>query len=172
MTDSKFTLFVIAGAVILIGLIVFLGGRSGGESNDTLVGQAFESEGQQHIQVGAPHEAYKTNPPTSGPHYIQPAEWGYYDQELPDEQLVHNLEHGGIWVSYQPGAISEDEKEQLKKLSQTYNQRLVVTPRSKNETALAVASWTRAENKAVFDLELIEQFLEKNVNQSPEKIAR
>src|SRR3989344_5078 len=52
------------------------------------------------VAVGASHEAYNSNPPTSGPHYEQPSRWGVSQAELPDEQLIHNLEHGGIWISY------------------------------------------------------------------------
>ena len=54
----------------------------------------------RHIQVGEQHEPYNSDPPTSGPHYAQPAQAGFYDEALPDEQLVHNLEHGYIVIWY------------------------------------------------------------------------
>lgn len=40
-------------------------------------------------------------PPTSGAH-ANPISWGVYDTEVRDDQLVHNMEHGGIYISYQP----------------------------------------------------------------------
>ena len=43
---------------------------------------------------------YNTIPPTSGDHWSQPASCGFYEQGLPDEQAVHNLEHGAIVISY------------------------------------------------------------------------
>ena len=43
---------------------------------------------------------YNTSPPTSGKHWDRWAECGFYDEELPDERITHNLEHGNIIVSY------------------------------------------------------------------------
>ena len=45
-----------------------------------------------------------SSPPTSGPHWRHAADPGFYGTELPDEELVHNLEHGQIVVSYNPDA--------------------------------------------------------------------
>ena len=43
---------------------------------------------------------YNTVPPTSGPHWQQWSNCGFFTHDLPDELLVHNLEHGNIIVSY------------------------------------------------------------------------
>ena len=43
---------------------------------------------------------YNTVPPTSGPHWDAWSDCGFYSYPLPDELLVHNLEHGNIIVSY------------------------------------------------------------------------
>ena len=44
--------------------------------------------------------AYSTTPPTSGDHWERWADCGFYPEGLPDELIVHNLEHGNIVVSY------------------------------------------------------------------------
>ena len=49
-------------------------------------------QGADHIPMGTPHPEYNSNPPSSGWHYAEPARQGFYDEELPDEQIVHNLE--------------------------------------------------------------------------------
>ena len=73
----------------------------------------------RHIQIGEQHEPYNSDPPTSGPHYAQPAQAGFYDEALPDEQLVHNLEHGYIVIWYNCTSLEEtaceDFKEQIRK---------------------------------------------------------
>ena len=45
-------------------------------------------------------------PPTSGAH-ANPVSWGVYDTEVRDDQLIHNMEHGGIYISYQPSLPKE-----------------------------------------------------------------
>jgi len=43
---------------------------------------------------------YSDSPPTSGRHWPATAPCGFYPDGLPDERVVHNLEHGNIVVSY------------------------------------------------------------------------
>tara|TARA_B100000315_G_scaffold233669_1_gene246968 strand:- start:1397 stop:1795 length:399 start_codon:yes stop_codon:yes gene_type:complete len=52
---------------------------------------------------------YNTTPPTSGDHWAGWAECGFYEGGLPDELIVHNLEHGNIVVSYNLAAGEEVE---------------------------------------------------------------
>jgi hypothetical protein len=59
----------------------------------------YPSEGQQHVAEGSPIQ-YKTVPPTSGPHYPSPKDWGVYDQAIVPGYWVHNLEHGGVALLY------------------------------------------------------------------------
>ena len=52
-----------------------------------------------HISVGETSN-YSTVPATSGPHWPAIAQCGIYDEELPDELVVHNLEHGNVVISF------------------------------------------------------------------------
>ena len=45
---------------------------------------------------------WNSNPPTSGPHYVEWAIWNFYDEEVPLVKSVHNLEHGGVVIHYGP----------------------------------------------------------------------
>ena len=54
---------------------------------------------REHVPVGE-SVSYSTTPPTSGPHWPQWARCGIYREEVPDELVVHNMEHGNIVVSY------------------------------------------------------------------------
>jgi len=125
--------------------------------------------GRQHVQVGASHGEYNTNPPTSGWHYTQPADGGFYDQPIPDEQAIHNLEHGYIWITYKQQ--SDEVIDQLKKLAKRYRGRVIVSPREENDSPIAVASWGRLLKLDQFDQEQIEQYLKLNYNRSPERLA-
>ena len=126
--------------------------------------------GRDHIPIGTAHPQYNSNPPTSGSHYAKEAEWGVYQNELPDEQLVHNLEHGGIWISYKPN-IDPAIKAKLDLIGNRYKETVIVTPRAKNDSMIALASWGRLEKLDNFDEAEIINFIDANKNKSPEPIA-
>ena len=46
--------------------------------------------------------SYSTTPPTSGPHWGTPewADCGIHQAQVPDERVVHNMEHGHVVISY------------------------------------------------------------------------
>lgn len=134
------------------------------------IGQAFENLGSEHIQVGAEHAPYNSNPPTSGPHYVQPAEWGVYPSPLKDEQAVHNLEHGGIWISYKD--IDDQTKEQLETIAKANSGSVILSPRPDGEAKISLASWTRLEKLDSYDEGKILEFIKSNKNKSPEPLAR
>ena len=52
-----------------------------------------------HVEDGT-IVAYNSMPATSGDHYFAPQFCGFYEGEVPDERVVHNLEHSNIVISY------------------------------------------------------------------------
>lgn len=171
MSDKKFLIIIVAlSIIILTGVVIFRDKIQ--EPPIELFGQEYEDEGRGHLSRDQSPPTYKTNPPVSGSHDPSPAEWGFYEQEQPDTKVIHSLEHGGIWVSYQPDSLKDDEIGWLKELASKYDQRLIVSPRAKNDSKIAVASWRRLEKLVDLDMELINNFLTTNVNQSPENVAR
>ena len=44
--------------------------------------------------------SYDTDPPTSGNHWSAPAQCAFYEEELADELIVHNMEHGHVIISH------------------------------------------------------------------------
>src|SRR3990167_5703120 len=69
-------------AAVIYGLVFW-----SRQEQENKPGGAVPELGRDHINVGAEHEPYNSNPPTSGQHYASPANWGIYDAPLPDEQL-------------------------------------------------------------------------------------
>ena len=55
---------------------------------------------------GADHELcpveYGARPPTSGAHFPTWQNCGFYTEPVRDETAVHALEHGAIWIAYDP----------------------------------------------------------------------
>lgn len=54
-----------------------------------------------HEHVAGPVE-YAVVPPIGGPHNAIWMNAGVYTQPVPAERAVHTLEHGGVWITYQP----------------------------------------------------------------------
>lgn len=145
-----------------VGLIWFT-------SRGAELGQTFPNKGQEHIAVGAAHLPYNSNPPTSGPHYLQPAAWGIYQAELPDEVLIHNLEHGGIWISY--NNIDQTTKQRIEALAKEHPDKMIVTPRVRDNAKIVLASWRHLLKLDTFDEETVISFIKANKNRSPEPTA-
>jgi len=132
--------------------------------------QSFPDQGREHIDIGAEHQEYNSNPPTSGSHYAQSAKEGFYEKELPDEQLVHNLEHGDIWIAYKP----ELSKEIIKQLKSFAGFMVIVAPRAKNDMDIALAGWGRLDKfnleNGVLNAQRVRDFILRYQNKGPEKL--
>jgi hypothetical protein len=59
------------------------------------------SEALEHDHVAGPVR-YSVTPPVGGPHNAIWMNCGIYDKPVPNERAVHNLEHGAVWITYQP----------------------------------------------------------------------
>lgn len=165
---KKITIWAIA--VLVMGALGYGLYRLANQPAKPMLGETFPILGREHIVVGASHPPYNSNPPTSGPHYAQPAPWGVYEEELPDEQLIHNLEHGGIWISYKD--IDQETKSNLETISKRYSGSVIITLRPANDSKIILASWGRLLKLEDFDEAGIIDFIKANKNKSPEKLAR
>lgn len=157
-----------------LGAVVVLSGLIAGwiqyskVQGQSLPGQLIPDQGREH--VGASHEhVYNSNPPTSGWHFPRPEEWGVYKEELPDEVLIHNLEHGGVWISYKPD-ISEDTRKKLESFYEKFGRKVIITPRAKNDADIALAAWNRLDKFSVSEYsdERVEKFIKAFRNKGPE----
>src|SRR5690606_32196357 len=129
--------------------------------------------GREHAAVT---EYGGEEPPTSGAHANALA-WGAYEAEVPDDQSLHNLEHGRIYLSYQPD-IPTDQIEKLLQLpiapSSNKNfqpPKIVLAPRSANKSPIILSSWLRSETLTEFDQQKIENYVVRNLGKSPEPLA-
>jgi len=167
----KQTIVITVIVLVLVGLSVLLFLNANTPQEDLPpTGDAFEILGSQHISTGSEHEEYISNPPTSGSHYAEPAAWGIYDEPLRDEQVIHNLEHGGIWISYKD--IDEDTIIALENIANRNRGSVILSPRSANDASIALASWGWMENLDELDEDKIRLFIKSNKNKSPELLAR
>ena len=164
------------GAVVALLLIyiVYLGVRPAQPVGQE---QVFATQGNAHIADGSRSPTvYNSTPPTSGPHYAGLAPRGSYTRPFPYEQVLHNLEDGGVVVYYQCADGCPDLVAQLDSVVQPYlsqNKHVVLVPNdpawTNDGTAtwhidmgsrIALTAWQRLDRFDDFDAERIRQFID------------
>ncbi len=161
----------VLAVVIVVGLVLLVQSNTAAASAP---GERIPALGRDHIPVGSPRPAYNSDPPTSGPHYPEPIAAGFYDTPQADEYLVHNLEHGHIWIAYDCSKLTNCDavKQQLKALVASYQQwKIVVTPRQNKDAAIAVAAWGWLEKMNTYDEPAIRKFVDAWRDKGPEQTA-
>jgi hypothetical protein len=163
-------LYLIGGAAVVAVVIALLVWRTAsrpqlGEAVPVLLNTP-------HIpSVTSPHEPYNSNPPTSGQHVAFTAPWGFHTEIIEDEVIVHNLEHGGIWISYKDPQDTEMIA-QLRALLPQLPRKTIVTLRPRNDSPIAVASWGRLMKLDRVDSAKIVEFANQYRNKAPEPFAQ
>lgn len=137
-------------------------------------GRSVEIQSAQHVKTGETHPAYNTTPPTSGWHLSSEAEWGVHQEPIPDELQVHNLEHGGVLIQYQPQQVNVETVEQLSSFvtglrEQPKYCKLIAAPYPDMEKPFALTAWGRILELDSFDQERIVGFIEAFIDQGREK---
>lgn len=81
---------------------------------------------------------YPETPPTGGEHNPAWLNCGVYTKPVPNENAVHSLEHGAIWVTYDP-TISKAELDKLRlQLPSTY---VVLSPYDGLPSPIVLSAW-------------------------------
>lgn len=158
---------IVLAALLIGGLFLTLGGGA-----VAAPGQSVAVQSRDHIADGATHPPYNSDPPTSGPHYAEPAPAGFYEQPIPDERLVHNLEHGHVVISYDCTKLTNCDavKTQLHDVYNKYKGwKVVVVPRKNADTPLALTAWGRIDKMADFDGRRIDAFINAYRDKGPEQ---
>jgi len=111
---SGLVILFIAGAV---GWAI-LGEREEREAaGDLSAVQTFEYKGGNHVEGKVD---YKESPPVGGEHNAVWLNCGTYDEPVPNEHAVHSLEHGAVWITYDPELPEADVKKLDDALPDTY----------------------------------------------------
>ena len=84
---------------------------------------------------------YEQNPPAGGAHNPVWQNCGYYDKPVRDENAVHSLEHGAVWITYSPD-LPQDQVNELRNLAQSQSYILVSPyPDLPDNTPVVASAW-------------------------------
>jgi hypothetical protein len=72
-------------------------------NSDVVVVDDLSTEHRDDVDI-----EYDQVPPLGGPHDPEWLACGVYDEPLRDENAVHDLEHGTVWITYRPDIADED----------------------------------------------------------------
>ena len=165
---------VIAAGVI--GLVVFaifaVGGSGFDSSEDPLLGDEVEIGQADHVQTLAQMEIVPGLPPAGGPHFPVWLDPGIYGSPVSDGEAVHSLEHGMVWISYNPDLVDEEQVAALSEVAEEFGNDVLLSPRPGNAMAVAAVSWGRLLRLDDVDAELLGEFVVTNRNRSPEPGTR
>jgi len=178
------TLAAIAGGLIVVGIIGYLVWKNNQPAPATTASDVGETEvimvDTGHVEDGTDPGPYNSDPPTSGRHYAEPAEAGFYDSDPfashPEGYLVHSQEHGYVIFWYNCDLLSgpqcDDLKAQIKDVMQgEANFKVIAFPWPSIDAPVVITSWGKLLKMETFDPRQAVAFVQANRNHAPEPDA-
>ena len=142
---------LVIGVAVVAAAMGFVGGGSG-ITNTADIRAKLESSGctltvapalKGEHSITDPSKTspkWNTDPPTSGPHYAVPAVFGIYDQEIELARIVHNLEHGGIYILYGKD-VPASTVDQLRTFYEGHRTGTIMAPLDRLGDEFALGAW-------------------------------
>ena len=172
---------IVVGVLILALVLIFGGGPAAN------VGVQQADDGRTHVADGTdcrndPGQCgtnpYSSVPAVSGPHWGTPAAWGVYSSPLAESQAIHNLEHGGIVIWYDPEALTVESIDALTTYVQNQNAtglsaryKFILSPWGGSEplpSPVVATAWRWILELDTADTAAIDEFAQAHYGQSPE----
>jgi hypothetical protein len=169
---------LLIGGVLVIGLVILVVVVLFGGSGAARVGDRMADEGAGHVAQGT-MPAYESRPATSGQHWnvgggVAPMNWGVYQTPVPEPAVVHNLEHGGIVIWYQPDQASPDDVAALTQYVESQVRsakfKVILSPWAGEDFGhpIAATAWNWMLYQDAADVDQIRAFLDDHYGEAPE----
>lgn len=157
---------ILSVAAALIFLVVSTTSDKESETSRPVEGvQSFPNLERDHTDEPV---AYEQDPPVGGPHNPAWQNCGVYSELIVDENAVHTLEHGAVWINYQPSLPAADIQK-LQTLTRQSGYRLL-SPDPELASPIVLSAWGYQLELEQVDDPRLTAFIEKyELNpQSPE----
>ena len=133
--------------------------------------ESYDYEAGTHVTTPV---QYSESPPVGGEHAGVP-EWAdctgvVYDVDVRHENVVHSMEHGAVWVTYNPDEVSDADVETLAELVDGQPYRLM-SPYEGLDSPISIQSWgqqLKVDSATDPRLEQFADFFTQNPEFTPE----
>jgi hypothetical protein len=129
-------LLFVAGFVALVVWDSTSGGQSGPPGGVREYDVAFGVNNHTEEPVD-----YEQSPPVGGAHNPIWQNSGFYTEPVKDENAVHTLEHGAVWITYQPN-LPQEQKDRLRQLVSGQDC-LIASPYDGLDSPVVASAWGR-----------------------------
>jgi hypothetical protein len=85
--------------------------------------------------------AYAEHPPVGGVHNPVWQDCGFYAEPVANENAVHSLEHGAVWITYAPD-LPQDQVATLRELAERQSH-ILVSPMEDLPSPMVASAWNR-----------------------------
>jgi hypothetical protein len=101
--------------------------------------QSYEIPSRFHTEGPV---SYQPIPPVGGDHAPVWQNCGFYDAPIGNENAVHSLEHGVVWITYRPDILSPDQIGVLRGLASNHSH-VLVSPYPGLPAPVVASAWGR-----------------------------
>lgn len=181
------------GGVLLIGVLTVALVLLLGSGTNAFAGEIQPDDGGAHVTPGVDcrnpanenqaaecggADPYSSVPAVSGPMAGSVANWGVYTTPQLETELVHNVEHGGIVIWYDPERVDADAIDVLTRYVNTQvasgisgRFKFILTPWGGSEelpAPIVVTAWRHILELDEADTAAIDEFARARYGRSPE----
>jgi hypothetical protein len=153
------TLAIVGGsvAVAAIAAVIVTSVVQSAQPETPIAGlQLYPNESSTHVTSPV---SYDVTPPVGGNHYGQWLNCGIYTEPVPTENAVHVLEHGAVWVTYDPALVTGAALTTLQgEVPKTYS---VLSPWVDLGAPVVISAWGAQVKLTGVDDPRLDQFVTK-----------
>lgn len=155
-------------AVFLIGILVYavqntgVGDKSSlkyAESQISGIQSTFQKYARDHVDGPVAYPNQADTPPVGGKHSGVPQSCQAYTQPIANEHAVHALEHGAVWVTYNPDTLPKADVPKLLATLEAHPYRML-SPYPGLKSPISLQAWGEQVFLDSVDDKRIKRFLE------------
>ena len=98
--------------------------------------KSFQDLRRRHVEHPV---RYEQSPPVGGKHAPYWQDCGFYSEPVRNENAVHSMEHGAVWITYRPG-LPEKQVDKLRQMAESQTQ-VLVSPYPDLPSPVVASAW-------------------------------